>query len=109
MTSPMFDVLVAGAGAAGLAAALSAADRGLEVAIVEASETFRIDSNTAMSTSMVPAGGSRWQAEAGIDDSPERFYGDVMRKTKGLADPVVSRTLTDVAPELVAWMAVGAK
>jgi fumarate reductase flavoprotein subunit len=105
MTNPMFDVLVAGAGAAGLAAALSAADRGLEVAIVEASETFRIDSNTAMSTSMVPAGGSRWQAEAGIDDSPERFYSDVMRKTKGLADPVVSGALTGVAPELVAWMA----
>jgi fumarate reductase flavoprotein subunit len=105
MTSPMFDVLVAGAGAAGLAAALSAADRELEVAVVEASETFRIDSNTAMSTSMVPAGGSRWQAEAGIDDSPERFHADVMEKTKGLADPVVSRTLTDVAPDVVAWMA----
>ena len=101
----MFDVLVAGAGAAGLAAALSAADRELEVAVVEASGNYRIDSNTAMSTSMVPAGGSRWQAEAGIDDSPERFYSDVMGKTNGLADPVVSRALTDVAPELVAWMA----
>jgi fumarate reductase flavoprotein subunit len=101
----MFDVLVAGAGAAGLAAALSAADCGLDVAVVEASETFRIDSNTAMSTSMVPAGGSRWQVEAGIVDSPEGFYGDVMEKTKGLADPVVARALTHVAPELVAWMA----
>ncbi len=105
MTSPMFDVLVAGAGAAGSAAALSAADRGLEVAVVEASETFRIDSNTAMSTSMVPAGGSRWQAEVGIEDSPERFYGDVMGKTMGSADPIVSRALTEVAPGLVAWMA----
>jgi fumarate reductase flavoprotein subunit len=101
----MFDVLVAGAGAAGLAAALSAADRGLEIAVVEASKTFRLDSNTAMSTSMVPAGGSRWQAEVGIEDSPERFYGDVMAKTMGTADPIVSRALTDVAPELVAWMA----
>ena len=55
------DVLVAGAGAAGLAAALAAADRGLQVVIVEAKETFRQGSNTAMSTSMVPAGGSRWQ------------------------------------------------
>jgi len=105
MTAPMFDVLVAGAGAAGLAAALSAADRELDVAVIEASQTFRIDSNTAMSTSMVPAGGSRWQTATGIDDSPEMFYGDVMRKTKGLADPIVSKSLTDVAPELVAWMA----
>lgn len=99
------DVLVAGAGAAGLAAALAASDRGLEVVVVEAKETFRQGSNTAMSTSMVPAGGSRWQAAAGIDDSPELFYDDVMAKTKGAADPVVTETLTTVAPELVAWMA----
>src|SRR3990172_9434375 len=90
------DILVAGAGAAGLAAALAASDRGLEVVLVEAKETFRQGSNTAMSTSMVPAGGSRWQAAAGIGDSPGLFYDDVMAKTKGAADPV--------ATELVAWM-----
>ncbi len=98
------DLLVAGAGAAGLAAALAASDLGVEVVVVEAKETFRQGSNTAMSTSMVPAGGSRWQAAAGIDDSPELFYGDVMAKTKGTADPVVTGALTNVAPELVAWM-----
>lgn len=97
-------LIVAGAGAAGLAAALAASDRGLEVVVIEARETFRQGSNTAMSTSMVPAGGSRWQAAAGIDDSPERFYHDVMTKTGGAADPVVTRVLTTVAPELVAWM-----
>ena len=98
------DLLVAGAGAAGLAAALAASDHGLEVVVVEAKETFRQGSNTAMSTSMVPAGGSRWQAAAGVDDSPELFYEDAMRKTRGAADSVVTRALTTVAPELVAWM-----
>jgi fumarate reductase flavoprotein subunit len=101
----MFDVLVAGAGAAGMAAALAASERGLEVVVVEARETFRLGSNTAMSTAMVPAGGSRWQNDAGIDDSPERFYGDILSKTKGAADSVVARALTTVAPDLVAWMA----
>ena len=98
------NLLVAGAGAAGLAAALAASDRGLEVVVVEAKETFRHGSNTAMSTSMVPAGGSRWQKAKAIDDSPERFLADVMAKTKGAADPVVAKALTTVAPELVAWM-----
>ena len=98
------DLFVAGAGAAGLAAALAASDLGAQVVVVEAKETFRQGSNTAMSTSMVPAGGSRWQASAGINDSPQRFYDDVMAKTKGKADPVVTRALTSVAPELVAWM-----
>ena len=63
------DVLVAGAGGAGLAAALSAQQRGASVALLEWREHWRQGGNTAMSTSMVPAGGSRWQLDAGIDDS----------------------------------------
>jgi fumarate reductase flavoprotein subunit len=105
MTSTSVDVLVAGAGAAGLSAALSAAESGLDVVVVEANPSFRSSSNTAMSTSMVPAGGSRWQSEAGIDDSPGLFYEDIMAKTKSSADPVVADALTSVAPELVSWMA----
>jgi fumarate reductase flavoprotein subunit len=99
------DVVVAGAGAAGLAASLAAAEAGKTVALLEAKDTFRFGSNTSMSTAMIPAGGSRWQAEAGSDDSPERFYDDIMRKTKGTADGVAAKALTTVAPELVAWLA----
>ena len=77
------DVLVAGAGAAGLAAALAAAEGGASVILAEARETYLEGSNTAMSTAMVPAGGSRWQAEAGIEDSPARFREDIERKTGG--------------------------
>lgn len=98
------DILVAGAGAAGLAAALSAAEAGGDVVLIDASESYPAGSNTAMSTSMIPAGGSRWQQAAGIDDSPERFRADVRRKTKGAADPTVMTALTDIAPELVAWL-----
>lgn len=98
------DVLVAGAGAAGLAAALAAAEGGAEVLLLEATEHFREGSNTAMSTSMVPAGGTRFQAAAGIEDSPERFRADIERKTGGTAEPTVTRALTDVAPELVHWL-----
>ncbi|MDH3250371.1 MAG: FAD-binding protein [Acidimicrobiia bacterium] len=102
---PDVDVLVAGAGAAGLSAAIAAAQRGASVVIAEAHETFRSDSNTAMSTSMVPAGGSRWQAAAGIEDSPEQFLSDIQAKTKGRVHETVARALVGVAPELVAWLA----
>ena len=98
------DVLVAGSGGAGLAAALVAGQAGASVALLEWREQFRQANNTAMSTSMVPAGGSRWQAAAGIDDSPDRFLADVLAKTGGSAEPGVARALVDVAPELVAWM-----
>lgn len=98
------DLVVAGAGAAGLSAALAAAQSGAQVIVLEATEHFREGSNTAMSTSMVPAGGSRFQAEAGIEDSPATFRADVDRKTRGTAEPTVTRALTDVAPHLVHWL-----
>lgn len=100
------DVVVAGAGAAGLAAALAAADGGATIALLEASATFRSGSNTSMSTSMIPVGGSRWQRGSGIDDdSPDLLYDDVMAKSKGAAEPVVTRALVDVGNELAEWMA----
>ncbi len=98
------DVVVAGAGGAGLTAALAAAERGLSVVLLEARETFREDSNTAMSTSMVPAAGTRQQHAAGIDDDPELFLGDVMRKTGDAADQMVAAALVSVAAQLVHWL-----
>jgi fumarate reductase flavoprotein subunit len=105
MGSTDIDIVVAGAGAAGLAAAIAGADSGSSVLLLEAQDTFRSGSNTAMSTSMIPAGGSRWQRKAGIEDSPDLLHEDIMTKTKGKADPVVTRALSDVSPSLVAWIA----
>jgi fumarate reductase flavoprotein subunit len=99
------DVVVAGAGGAGLTAALAAADRGRTVLIVERRPTFRHDCNTAMSTGMIPAAGSGWQDQAGVEDSPDAFLADIERKTAGTADATVARALTTVAPELVQWLA----
>jgi len=99
------DVVVAGAGGAGLVAALRAARAGASVAVFEVSESFRRGNNTSMSTAMIPAAGSRWQKEAGIPDSAEIFKADIERKTKGHADPVTVGALVDVAPKLVEWLA----
>ena len=105
MNSPDVDVVVAGAGGAGLAAALSVSDAGLSVALLEASETFRTANNTSMSTSMIPSAGSRWQAALDIDDSPDLLYEDTMHKTKNQADPVVTRALAEVSVPLGEWLA----
>ncbi len=105
MTSTDVDVVVAGGGAAGLAAAISASDAGMSVALLEASETFRTGNNTSMSTSMIPSAGSRWQAALDIDDSPDVLYEDTMRKTKNQADPVVTRALAEVSVPLGEWLA----
>jgi fumarate reductase flavoprotein subunit len=100
------DLVVAGAGG-GLLGALRAAAHGLSVLVVERNEHFAVGNNTAMSTAMVPGAGSRWQREAGLEDSPKRFLDDIMAKTGGEADPVVARALADVSAPLVEWMADG--
>ena len=104
MTEEGPDLVVAGAGG-GLAGALRAAQLGLDVLVVEASEHYRRGNNTSMSTAMIPGAGSRFQREAGIEDSPELFVDDVMRKTKGEADPRLARALAGVSARLVEWLA----
>lgn len=98
------DLVVAGAGG-GLVAALRAAELGLTVLVVERDEQFAKASNTAMSTAMVPGAGTRFQTEAGIEDFPELYAGDVAAKTGGEADERLTRTLTGVSARLVEWMA----
>jgi len=97
------DLVVAGAGG-GLAAALRAAELGLDVLVVEASENFQRGNNTSMSTAMVPGAGTRFQEAAGVDDSPELFLADIMAKTHGEADERLARALTQVSARLVEWL-----
>lgn len=97
------DLVVAGAGG-GLAAALRAAELGLDVLVVESNEHFAVGNNTAMSTAMIPGAGSRWQREAGVDDSAEAFVADIMAKTHDEADPALAETLARVSAELVEWL-----
>lgn len=103
------DVLVIGAGACGLAAAIAAHDAGATVAIVEKME--RPGGNSALSTGSVPAAGSRFQRAAGIDDDPDRMVRDLMAIAGDTDDPALVRRLADVSAETLEWLVdtVGAR
>jgi fumarate reductase flavoprotein subunit len=103
------DVLVIGAGACGLVAAIAAHDTGVSVAVIEKMD--RPGGNSALSTGSVPAAATRFQREAGIVDSPEQFVADLMR-TGGPTDcPSLVRRLAATSAETVEWLvdAVGAR
>ena len=97
------DVLVIGAGGAGLAAAVAAHEAGARVAVVE--KQARPGGNTALSTGSLPGAGTRYQKKAGIIDSADTLYGDLM----GLSGPHdavdLTRLLADRSAELVEWLA----
>jgi len=103
------DVLVIGAGACGLAAAVAAHDAGVSVAIIEKMD--RPGGNSALSTGSVPAAATRFQREAGIVDTTEQFVADLMR-TGGPTDcPSLVRRLAATSAETVEWLVdvVGAR
>jgi fumarate reductase flavoprotein subunit len=95
-------VLVAGGGACGALAALAAHAAGAEVAVLEAEA--RPMGSSGMSQGLIAAAGTRAQAEAGIEDSPERFLADIMAKTRGQADPVIAHTLAHQSGPTLDWM-----
>ena len=70
------DVVVVGAGAAGLSAGLKAAQDGKNVIILE--KMGVIGGASAMAGSGTMATGSTWQKEDGYEDSPEQLVEDMM-------------------------------
>lgn len=103
------DVLVVGAGACGLAAAISAHDAGAQVAIIEKRD--RPGGNSSLSTGSVPGAGSRFQREAGIEDSAAVMVADLQRLSGDSDLPELTRRMADVSAELCEWLvdSVGAR
>ena len=96
-------VVIIGAGAAGLVAALAARGAGAEVLVLERDPLPR--GSTALSAGLVPAAGTRWQRAAGIADSPDRFAADIMAKAHGQPDPALVAALTQRCGPVLEWLA----
>lgn len=95
-------LLIIGAGAAGLCAALAAKESGLDALIVERNAVP--SGSTALSAGLIPAAGTRFQRAKGIADSPDLFVADIHRKSKGAADPAVVAAVVQSAAALVEWL-----
>ena len=96
-------VVIIGAGAAGLVAALSAREAGQDVLVLERDVVPR--GSTALSAGLIPAPGTRWQKAAGIVDSPELFGSDIDAKAKGEPEPSLVKTVTEAVGPTIEWLA----
>ena len=99
---PDVGVVVVGAGGGGLAAALAARDAGASVVVLEKLE--RPGGNTALSTGSIPAAGSRFQREAGVDDDPDRMTADLLRQSGPHEAEHLTRRLAETSASLVEWL-----
>src|SRR5689334_21863843 len=96
-------LLIVGAGAAGLCAALAAKEAGAEVVVVERDAVPA--GSTALSAGLIPAAGTRFQRAKGISDSAQLFATDIQRKAKDEADADVVEVVAREAGPLVEWLA----
>lgn len=96
------DVIVVGAGAGGLAAALAVADAGRSVVVLEKFD--HAGGNSSLSTGSIPAAGSKLQRDAGIDDSADVMFDDLMRQSGPHEAEFLTRRLADTSGALVDWL-----
>lgn len=96
------DVVVAGAGGSGLVAALSIAQDDLEVAVFE--KTDFILGNTAASAGMIPAAGTRFQRELGIEETPKEMMEDILKKNNNKSDEDLTFALCQSSADLIEWI-----
>ena len=97
-----FDVVVLGTGAAGLVAAISAAEHGASVGLFERSEL--VGGTTAMSGGVVWMPGNHHMAAAGLSDDRDDALAYLQSWSLGYLDPVVASTFVDEGPAAVRWV-----
>ncbi len=98
-----FPVVVIGGGACGLCAALAAKESGAEVLVLEQDE--RPAGSTSLSQGLIPAAGTRFQREKGIEDSPALMAADIQAKARNGADPAIVRVLSEASGPTIDWLA----
>jgi fumarate reductase flavoprotein subunit len=96
-------LLIIGAGAAGLCAALAAKQAGVDAVLVERDAVPA--GSTALSAGLIPAAGTRFQRARGIADSPQLLAADIRRKAHGEADAAVVEAVSRNAGALIEWLA----
>jgi len=95
-------VIVIGAGACGLIAALAAHDAGVEALVLE--RDAKPSGSTALSSGFIPACQTRWQAAVGVSDSVGLMVDDILRKTKDLTDPGYVEVLCRESGRALEWL-----
>ena len=100
--SKPWDLIVVGGGNAGLPAAIFAAARGARVLVVEAAG--RVGGTLFFSSGQMSAAGTKLQQSRGITDSAQLHYDDIMRISRGTADPSLVRLAVFNAAAAFDWL-----
>lgn len=96
------DLLIVGAGTAGITAAICAAERGKKVVVIEKAD--EAGGTLHYTAGHLSAAGTNLQIRKGIIDTPEEHYADIERISQHTMNPVIARKAVDLAPSTLNWL-----
>ncbi|WP_418058189.1 FAD-dependent oxidoreductase [Pimelobacter simplex] len=99
---PDYDVIVIGGGGAGLAAAVSAAERGRSVILFESEG--ELGGSTQLSAGMFTAAATSVQKALGVEDTVERFFQHYMDLNQWLLKPGLVRRFCELTGPTLEWL-----
>lgn len=96
------DIVIIGAGGAGMSAAIEAHNQGAKVVLLE--KMAFPGGNTARAEAGLNAAGTDLQKSKGIEDSPELFFQDTMKGGRNINNPDLVKALTEHAKDSVVFL-----
>ncbi len=96
------DVLIIGGGGAGLTAAISAKEKGVDVLVIE--KMGIVGGNSLYAEGGLNAAGTRLQANEGVPDNAEVFFNDTMKGGRNINDPALVKILAEESSNTVEWL-----
>ena len=96
------DIVIVGAGGAGMTAAINAAQAGKDVILLE--KMPYAGGNTTKATGGMNAAETHYQAEQGIEDSVEQFVEDTMEGGHNINDRALVETMAENSAEGIDWL-----
>lgn len=98
----VWDVIIIGAGSAGMPAALFAAKRGASVLVIEHSGA--IGGTLRLAPAQMSAAGTKLQKSLGIEDTPEEHFADAMKISRGTINQDLAKLAIWNAGEMFDWL-----
>jgi succinate dehydrogenase/fumarate reductase flavoprotein subunit len=98
-----YNIIIVGAGSAGIPCAIRAAARGLKVLVIEKDTV--VGGTLHITAGHLSAAGTKRQQEKGIADTIESHYADVARISRHTLDAAIAAKAVALAPGTIDWLA----
>jgi succinate dehydrogenase/fumarate reductase flavoprotein subunit len=97
-----YDIIIIGAGSAGMPCAIQAAARGLKVLVIEKDE--KVGGTLHLTAGHISAAGTQKQKEKNITDTIDNHYQDIVSICKNTMDETITKKAVALAPHTVNWL-----